>query len=80
MTDRAAVVAAGLLVLIITGIPTALVSYAIRTGAVGSAPNFGLTIVAYLIIIVLFFVIINLVVDIIYSILDPRVRIGGQGQ
>ncbi len=37
-------------------------------------------IVAYLIIIVLFFVIINLVVDIIYSILDPRVRIGGQGQ
>lgn len=51
MTDRAAVVAAGLLVLIITGIPTALVSYAIRTGAVGSAPNFGLTIVAYLIIV-----------------------------
>ncbi len=34
-------------------------------------------IVAYLIIIVLFFVIINLVVDIIYSILDPRVRLGG---
>lgn len=37
-------------------------------------------IVAYLIIIVLFFVLINLVVDIIYSVLDPRVRIGGQGQ
>ena len=37
-------------------------------------------IVAYLIIIVLFFVLINLVVDIIYSLLDPRVRIGGQGQ
>ena len=35
-------------------------------------------IVAYLIIIVLFFVIINLVVDIIYSLLDPRVRLGGQ--
>ena len=34
-------------------------------------------IVAYLIIIVLFFVIINLVVDIIYSLLDPRVRLGG---
>lgn len=33
-------------------------------------------IVAYLIIIVLLFVIINLVVDILYSILDPRVRIG----
>ena len=37
-------------------------------------------IVAYLIIIVLFFVLINLVVDIIYSLLDPRVRIGGQSQ
>ena len=35
-------------------------------------------IVAYLIIIVLFFVFINLVVDIIYSILDPRVRLGDQ--
>lgn len=34
-------------------------------------------IVAYLIIIVLFFVFINLLVDIIYSILDPRVRLGG---
>ncbi len=35
-------------------------------------------IVAYLIIIVLFFVFINLVVDILYSILDPRVRLGDQ--
>ncbi len=35
-------------------------------------------IVAYLIIIVLFFVFINLVVDIVYSILDPRVRLGDQ--
>jgi len=51
MTDRAGSVAAGLLVLIVTGIPTALLSYAIRTGAVGSAPNLGLTIVAYLIIV-----------------------------
>jgi len=34
-------------------------------------------IVAYLIIIVLFFVFINLVVDILYSLLDPRVRLGG---
>jgi peptide/nickel transport system permease protein len=33
-------------------------------------------IVAYLIIIVLLFVIINLVVDILYSVLDPRVRMG----
>jgi peptide/nickel transport system permease protein len=35
-------------------------------------------IVAYLIIIVLFFVFINLVVDVLYSILDPRVRLGDQ--
>lgn len=34
-------------------------------------------IVAYLIIIVLFFVFINLVVDVLYSLLDPRVRLGG---
>jgi len=32
--------------------------------------------VAYLIIIVLMFIIINLVVDILYSLLDPRVRLG----
>ena len=32
-------------------------------------------IVAYLMIIVLVFVVINLVVDILYSILDPRVRL-----
>ena len=33
-------------------------------------------IVAYLIIIVLLFVTLNLIVDILYSVLDPRVRIG----
>ncbi len=37
-------------------------------------------IVAYLIIIVVFFVVINLIVDILYSVLDPRVRLGGRGQ
>ncbi|MEM9028497.1 MAG: ABC transporter permease [Pseudomonadota bacterium] len=37
-------------------------------------------IVAYLIIIVLFFVFINLVVDVLYSILDPRVRLGGSSR
>jgi peptide/nickel transport system permease protein len=36
-------------------------------------------VVAYLMIMVLFFVLINLVVDILYSILDPRVRIQDQG-
>jgi len=37
-------------------------------------------IVAYLIIIVLMFVVINLIVDILYSVLDPRVRIGERTQ
>ena len=32
-------------------------------------------IVAYLMIIVMMFVVINLVVDVMYSILDPRVRL-----
>ena len=36
-------------------------------------------IVAYLIMIVLLFVVINLVVDILYSVLDPRVRLGDRG-
>jgi len=35
-------------------------------------------IVAHLIIIVLLFVVINLVVDVLYTVLDPRVRVGGQ--
>ncbi|MDX2218844.1 MAG: ABC transporter permease [Burkholderiales bacterium] len=38
-------------------------------------------IVAYLMIIVTLFIVINLVVDILYSVLDPRVRLGqAQGQ
>ena len=37
-------------------------------------------VVAYLMIIVLLFVVINLVVDILYSILDPRIRLQDQGQ
>lgn len=36
-------------------------------------------IVAYLIMIVFLFVVINLIVDILYSILDPRVRLGDRG-
>jgi peptide/nickel transport system permease protein len=34
-------------------------------------------IVAYLMIIVLMFIVINLAVDILYSVLDPRVRLEG---
>jgi peptide/nickel transport system permease protein len=33
-------------------------------------------VVAYLVITVLMFVLINLIVDIVYSLLDPRVRLG----
>ncbi len=36
-------------------------------------------IVAYLMIVVALFVTINLVVDLLYTVLDPRVRIGGAG-
>jgi peptide/nickel transport system permease protein len=36
-------------------------------------------IVAYVLIIVFMFVIINLIVDLLYSLLDPRVRIAGAG-
>jgi len=35
-------------------------------------------IVAYLMLIVVLFVTINLIVDIVYTLLDPRVRVGGQ--
>ena len=36
-------------------------------------------VVAYLMLIVFVFVIINLVVDLVYAILDPRVRVSGEG-
>ena len=36
-------------------------------------------VVAYLMIIVVFFVVINLIVDILYSVLDPRIRLRDQG-
>lgn len=35
-------------------------------------------IVAYLVFVVAMFVVINLLVDILYSVLDPRVRVGGE--
>jgi len=35
-------------------------------------------IVAYLMIIVLMFIVINLIVDLMYSVLDPRVRLEGK--
>lgn len=36
-------------------------------------------VVAYLLMIVLMFIVINLVVDVLYTALDPRVRLGGEG-
>ena len=37
-------------------------------------------VVAYLLFVVTLFLILNLVVDIIYAVLDPRVRLGGGEQ
>ena len=66
----------------------AVIAFAVVTETIFSWPGMGRliiasigvldrpVIVAYLMITVLMFVIINLVVDILYSILDPRVRLG----
>jgi peptide/nickel transport system permease protein len=35
--------------------------------------------VAYLLFVVALFLVLNLVVDIIYAVLDPRVRLQGEG-
>jgi peptide/nickel transport system permease protein len=65
-----------------------LVAFSVVTESIFSWPGMGRLlidsirtldrpiIVAYLILIVLMFVVINLIVDILYSILDPRVRLG----
>jgi peptide/nickel transport system permease protein len=34
-------------------------------------------VVAYLLVIVAIFIVINFLVDVLYSLLDPRVRLGG---
>jgi peptide/nickel transport system permease protein len=34
-------------------------------------------IVAYIMVVVVLFVLVNLIVDIVYSLLDPRLRING---
>ena len=65
----------------------ALIAFAIVTESVFAWPGMGKllidsinlldrpVIVAYLLVIVTFFILINLLVDILYSILDPRVRL-----
>jgi peptide/nickel transport system permease protein len=69
----------------------ALIAFAIVTESVFAWPGMGKllidsinlldrpVIVAYLLVIVTFFIIINLLVDILYSILDPRVRLTEAG-
>jgi peptide/nickel transport system permease protein len=37
-------------------------------------------VVAYLLVVTFMFIVINFVVDVLYSALDPRIRLGGQGQ
>ena len=66
----------------------ALVAFSVVTETVFAWPGMGRllissiqnldrpVIVAYLLIIVMIFVVINLLVDILYSVLDPRVRLG----
>ena len=68
----------------------ALIAFSIVTETVFSWPGIGRlliqsilnldrpVVVAYLLMVVFIFIIINLIVDIVYSILDPRVRIEGR--
>jgi peptide/nickel transport system permease protein len=69
----------------------ALIAFAIVTESVFAWPGMGKllidsinlldrpVIVAYLLVIVTFFIVINLIVDIVYSMLDPRVRLTESG-
>jgi peptide/nickel transport system permease protein len=69
----------------------ALVGFAIVTESVFAWPGMGKllidsinlldrpVIVAYLLVVVTFFIVINLAVDLLYSALDPRVRLGESG-
>ena len=69
----------------------ALIAFAIVTESVFAWPGMGKllidsinlldrpVIVAYLLVIVTFFIVINLLVDILYSLLDPRVRLSETG-
>ena len=66
-----------------------LIAYSVITETIFSWPGMGKliidsiyildrpVIVAYLIVVVMLFIIINLLVDITYSIIDPRIRMGG---
>lgn len=77
-------------VVTITGLELgALIAFAVITETIFSWPGMGKllidsinqldrpVIVAYLLVVVFLLVVINLVVDILYTVLDPRVRLGG---
>jgi peptide/nickel transport system permease protein len=67
-----------------------VIAYAIVTETIFAWPGMGKlvidsifqldrpVVVAYLLVVVAMYIIINLVVDILYSLLDPRVRIAEQ--
>jgi len=66
-----------------------VIAYAIVTESIFAWPGVGKlvidsifqldrpVVVAYLLLVVAMFIVINLVVDILYSVLDPRVRLQG---
>ena len=68
-----------------------LIAYSVITETIFSWPGMGKliidsiyildrpVIVAYLIVVVLLFITINLLVDILYSIFDPRIRLSDMG-
>lgn len=68
-----------------------LIAYSVITETIFSWPGMGKliidsiyildrpVIIAYLIVVVMMFIVINLLVDITYSIIDPRIRLGGRG-
>ena len=69
-----------------------LIAYSVVTETVFAWPGMGKliidsvyildrpVIVAYLIVIVMLFIAINLIVDILYSVIDPRIRTGRGGE
>ncbi len=79
-------------VITITGLQVgSIIAFAIITETVFQWPGMGLMFIqaistvdipimaAYLVLIALFFVIINLIVDLAYHVVDPRLRVEGRG-
>jgi peptide/nickel transport system permease protein len=79
-------------VITITGLQIgSIIAFAIITESVFQWPGMGLMFIraiglvdipimsAYLVLIAMFFVVINLIVDILYHVVDPRLRVDGRG-